>query len=367
MPRGRPLNMEHTHRKLAWRGWGAAVAWSGWALQAACSGPPDAARFADRPSDIGSPSHDVTETGGDAVASPGDTAASDATGLADAHGSEGLVSGEDDADEADEADSGTPEAQDAPGSTADSGGTDAEAADVPDVPDDAGPAVEVTPDTETPSEPDVAADTETPPPCMALGVPGTSEVPGPTFDVLHGGAGACYEAWFRSAGGDLPTIAFSQGANVAGMTGWLLYCFSNTLYLDVYIGGTVKAVVGVTGCEDGAFHHVAACFGSATFELWYDGVSLGTNSGVPDHRVLPFHIGSWGSYVGGRLATVDEVRVSTTRRYTSAFAPAVRLAADADTLLLHHFDEGAGTTTANASGGEPLTLPSATLWSPSCP
>ena len=47
--------------------------------------------------------------------------------------------------------------------------------------------------------------------------------------------------------------------------------------------------------------------------------------------------------------TLAEARVSNTARYTAPFVPAITFAADADTLALYAFDEGAGTTIADGS------------------
>lgn len=48
--------------------------------------------------------------------------------------------------------------------------------------------------------------------------------------------------------------------------------------------------------------------------------------------------------------TIDEVRISKVARYTAAYTPVARLAADADTIALYHFDEGRGTVAKDASG-----------------
>ena len=47
---------------------------------------------------------------------------------------------------------------------------------------------------------------------------------------------------------------------------------------------------------------------------------------------------------------IDEVRISRTARYSDDFTPAPRFDPDSDTLALYHFDEGAGTAAADASG-----------------
>ena len=48
--------------------------------------------------------------------------------------------------------------------------------------------------------------------------------------------------------------------------------------------------------------------------------------------------------------TIDEVRISTSARYTEDFTPVDRFEADADTLALYHFDEGEGDVLTDSSG-----------------
>ena len=66
-------------------------------------------------------------------------------------------------------------------------------------------------------------------------------------------------------------------------------------------------------------------------------------------------------------STISEFRVSAGHRYTANFVPQKQLASDADTLLLYHFDEGAGATTAEANGKAALALPAGVTWSKTCP
>ena len=66
---------------------------------------------------------------------------------------------------------------------------------------------------------------------------------------------------------------------------------------------------------------------------------------------------------------MDELRVSTTVRYTTSFArPLQMLAADAFTVALYRFDEGSGTVLTDTTGNNPGTVqpggtPSGPAWS----
>jgi hypothetical protein len=53
-----------------------------------------------------------------------------------------------------------------------------------------------------------------------------------------------------------------------------------------------------------------------------------------------------GEFVG----VIDELRVSDVIRYFGAHTPLRRMAVDASTIALFHFDEGTGTNTIDAVG-----------------
>lgn len=75
----------------------------------------------------------------------------------------------------------------------------------------------------------------------------------------------------------------------------------------------------------------------------------------PSATVSNFAIGAERSADGRSLnyyfeGRIDELRVSKQARYLKNYTPEVRLAADADTLALYHFDEGQGKNLTDASG-----------------
>ena len=55
----------------------------------------------------------------------------------------------------------------------------------------------------------------------------------------------------------------------------------------------------------------------------------------------------WAYGFPGRI---DKVRVSRSARYRETFVPRRRFEADADTMALYHFDEGAGDVARDSSG-----------------
>ena len=107
---------------------------------------------------------------------------------------------------------------------------------------------------------------------------------------------------------------------------------------------------------DGLWHHVVGVVDASNVaSLYVDGVFQASSSGtgpialdgngyvyIGEHPTSPSHY-----YYSG---LIDEVRVSNNVRYTSNFTrPTLPFTSDANTLLLFHFDESSGTTTADAS------------------
>jgi hypothetical protein len=112
--------------------------------------------------------------------------------------------------------------------------------------------------------------------------------------------------------------------------------------------------------------HVAGVFHAGQMELFVDGrkqdqplelwpgIKFITNKGL---RLREFPNGTTINIGGGfgksewdLIGIVDEVRVSTTARYSQDFVPERRLQVDADTLALYHCDAGAGDVLHDDSG-----------------
>jgi hypothetical protein len=136
-------------------------------------------------------------------------------------------------------------------------------------------------------------------------------------------------------------------------TGWFFQCSGITANLN-------------------AWHHIAVTRDAANAaRIFIDGLLRGTidNTSPP--------VSSTGALTAGEAADalteyfpglIDELRVSDTARHTSSFeTPGSNFNADANTVALYHFDEGSGTTTADASGrGNTGTLVNA-LWTTDVP
>jgi len=113
---------------------------------------------------------------------------------------------------------------------------------------------------------------------------------------------------------------------------------------------------------EGVWQHVAVVSDGGWLSVYVNGEfhDEGAAQGYRGAEPTTFRIGVSGDRVFGRFL-IDEIRVSSTARYTRNFRPRVVLAADADTLSLWHFDEAVGDTTHDASGNHSDGVLSATV------
>jgi len=191
---------------------------------------------------------------------------------------------------------------------------------------------------------------------------------------------ACYELWAKTAtdAGAQGAVLLGGGQNVPGYAQFFMYCYPNLLGIEWNTG---QALEVAAACNDGSWHHIAACRqvsdagGSYQFTLFFDGALIGTHSGgTLNGGAGILTVGGFASY-GAEVATVqvDEVRISSTVRYSTTFTPSHRFSTDGTTVSLYHFDEGAGTTSVDSSGnGYTLSLTSdagtsGVTWQTTCP
>jgi hypothetical protein len=137
----------------------------------------------------------------------------------------------------------------------------------------------------------------------------------------------------------------------------------------VHNGTAGAGICSARSVADGAWHHVAVTRAHATGQLriFVDGALDAEGAGPPgdisyrDNRATTFPtdrylvIGAEKADAGPAYPSysgwIDEVRLSSVLRYTASFPrPSAPFVADADTVALYHFDEGAGDVIADTSG-----------------
>lgn len=139
-------------------------------------------------------------------------------------------------------------------------------------------------------------------------------------------------------------------------------------------GGTEVNICGTSNLADGAWHHVAATRRSSdgALGIYVDGTleasgtgptgnisyRSGRSTSYPNsdpYLVLAAEKHDFGPQYPSFSGWIDELRLSTIRRYTANFTPpSAPFNPDSFTAALYHFDEGQGTIagdTSTASGG----------------
>jgi hypothetical protein len=171
------------------------------------------------------------------------------------------------------------------------------------------------------------------------------------------------EAWI---GGNIVLDRDTFGNGDHGDFG--LSLMSGRLAFGISRGAMGTTLCGSTDLRDGRWHHVAVTREAASgqAELWLDGVLHAQGSGpVGDISYRAGRPTSWpwdpflvfgaekhdvGPAYPSWSGWLDEVRLSTGMRYGAPFTPPLALSADAVTVGLYRFDEGAGTTVFDESG-----------------
>jgi hypothetical protein len=204
----------------------------------------------------------------------------------------------------------------------------------------------------------------------ALALTGTAQSTVSTPHAVDTDQSFSVAAWARvdQVGGN-QTVASQDGTNVSGFRlrqcgdRWCFVMFPKDIATSV---GAVEAQSGVGSAQAGKWTHVVAVYDAAAKKIliYIDGVAAGSaaytstwNSGGS------FHIGAAGPGLGEFLTgAIDDVAVYS-RALTAAEIPAL---SGRDVSLVHKytFEEGTGSTTADAAGGRPATLnPGATFTS----
>ncbi|MDX1998875.1 MAG: LamG-like jellyroll fold domain-containing protein [Thermoanaerobaculia bacterium] len=193
------------------------------------------------------------------------------------------------------------------------------------------------------------------------------------------------EVWLRALPGENASTAACTSAVDDWITGnivldrdvfgpgdagdWGLALKSGRVVFGVAAGSTGVTLCGSRTVTDGQWHHVAVTRQATTgaLVLWVDGFQDAAAVGpTGDLSYRDGRVGStWDPYLvlgaekhdaGAEYPSfsgwLDELRLSTVRRYTTAFVPPTRaFDPDAATAALYHFDAGTGTTVADATPG----------------
>jgi len=119
-------------------------------------------------------------------------------------------------------------------------------------------------------------------------------------------------AWFKS--NDTVTAAqaiTSSRINAIGTSQGLdIYLGSNTLVARVYSNGATEVTTAFT--DTTSWHHVAMAYNGTTLEMYLDGVSKGTATGVYTNSAADWLIGKWNGGSNYFNGYIDEIALFNT-------------------------------------------------------
>jgi hypothetical protein len=129
---------------------------------------------------------------------------------------------------------------------------------------------------------------------------------------------------------------------------WALNLASNVPGFHAFIDGRYTSAIATDALPAGKWAHLAGVFDGKSLTLYVNGQPAANTPAVGKRGVnpLPFYIGANPDarsaptqYFTG---TLDEVRLSSSARYTAAFTPAAAHVRDAETVYLFHCDAALG-------------------------
>ena len=170
------------------------------------------------------------------------------------------------------------------------------------------------------------------------------------------------EMWIHTGVGNRVCGQYTSSAADTSFTSWLGGA-GTQMYWRFYYGTTYVQIGGGANLGNNAWHHVAAVRNGNTFSSYVDGVlanSTSSSSSLNDSAQPVIFGEGRDNGGGGYIGYFDDIRISNTARYTSAFSvPSAAFAPDANTLLLIGsdttdgsavFTDNNGTLTVNATG-----------------
>lgn len=159
------------------------------------------------------------------------------------------------------------------------------------------------------------------------------------------------EFWFRSDVMNSSYYALCEQGLIGStrQTGYFFVTINNSNNIRFRVLGisqTTDAEINSSTISANTWYHLAVTKSGSTVQLFLDGVSQGTDTvSYNTSQASSLQIGKvlfFSDYNG----YMDEFRVSSIVRYTTAFTPsATAFANDADTIMLLHMDGTNGSTT----------------------
>lgn len=187
---------------------------------------------------------------------------------------------------------------------------------------------------------------------------------------------ACYEAWINLDSSKPSPAILSSGTGASAYGAALVVRDDQgEVRFGAQNGGPLLTARFKVNPHDGQWHHIAGCTQvellSVTLTLFWDGGLKDTVTGTKAQigPMADVRLGSLAyAPTDGLGGYIDEVRISSTIRYTGDFQPSPQcLASDADTVLSLHFDVSSGTFQDSSANGRSVSPLGAATPASVCP
>lgn len=223
-----------------------------------------------------------------------------------------------------------------------------------------------------------------------LGLHPGSSVEFPHDPIMNTGDAATIEAWVLAQPGSVPGSSLSVFSRYADMQehkelvilddGSIRYLYAGSPWEQPPIFGGAPPAPPGSFPIDGKWHHLAFVrHADGTWQIFVDGnekLGMGPGTGLGNGCWLTCNVINAATLTRISVTTpwmrgsgwfLDELRVSSTARYSTAFTPAHGWNSDPDTVMLVAFDEGQGTLVADdGPAGQVGLINGPADWYPSC-
>jgi Concanavalin A-like lectin/glucanases superfamily len=155
------------------------------------------------------------------------------------------------------------------------------------------------------------------------------------------------EGWVRPAASIGESTIVAQASTTAG---WSLDLKNGLPIFSVIDGaGVVRSIQSSAALVVDAWAHLAATYDGSTATLFVNGQIVASGSVGALAPASTLLVGSAGS-TRGYSGQIDDLRISTTVRYTTPFTPQVAHGLDENTVVLYRVDEGSGQILIDTAG-----------------
>jgi hypothetical protein len=148
-----------------------------------------------------------------------------------------------------------------------------------------------------------------------------------------------FECWIYATTVSVAQTVFDFRSAVPSSTGLTVSINSSNQLL---VSNNSSTIIGAGGTISvNTWHHIAVTNAGTGLKLWLDGTQVGATyvSSVALGTTQPLSVGAAADGTSAFTGHIDEIRVSSTARYTATFtSPSSALSNDNNTLLLVHAD-----------------------------